>query len=189
MEKICSKCKIPKELDQFPKDKTNKDGHDYYCKLCKKARIKQHYNDPLKKELHNKKSRDWNDNPKNRKSRLASHQKYNKKKLLEPAKKLAHHLGTHLYNAVKKQGKFKNSKTLKAVGLKDWNQFINHIESTWIEGMNWSNYGVGKDNTTWHIDHFKPISKAKNKKDVIKLSHYTNLKAMWGSDNIRKSNK
>jgi 5-methylcytosine-specific restriction endonuclease McrA len=25
--------------------------------------------------------------------------------------------------------------------------------------MNWENYGIGANNTTWHIDHIIPISK------------------------------
>jgi hypothetical protein len=29
----------------------------------------------------------------------------------------------------------------------------------------------------------------KNGKEVKKLNHYSNLRPMWGSDNIRKSNK
>lgn len=32
--KICSKCKIEKELDEFRKSKQNKDGHAKQCKIC-----------------------------------------------------------------------------------------------------------------------------------------------------------
>ena len=41
----------------------------------------------------------------------------------------------------------------------------------------------------WHIDHIIPISSATTEEEVYKLNHYTNLRPMWGSDNIRKSNK
>jgi hypothetical protein len=34
MSKTCSKCKISKELDQFYKDKSRKDGLQRYCKEC-----------------------------------------------------------------------------------------------------------------------------------------------------------
>jgi hypothetical protein len=55
--------------------------------------------------------------------------------------------------------------------------------------MSWSNYGIGPNNTTWHVDHKTPISSAHTLEEVKKLNHYTNLRPMWGSDNIRKSNK
>lgn len=34
--KICTKCKIEKELTEFTKDKTKKSGLRSYCKLCNK---------------------------------------------------------------------------------------------------------------------------------------------------------
>jgi hypothetical protein len=83
----------------------------------------------------------------------------------------------------------KSQKTLSVIGLDSWDLFREHIEKQWVKGMSWDNYGVGKNNTTWHIDHHIPLSSAKTEEEVIKLNHYTNLKPMWGSDNIRKSNK
>jgi hypothetical protein len=47
--------------------------------------------------------------------------------------------------------------------------------------MTWDNRGQ------WHIDHIVPLALAKNEQDVIDLSHYSNLRPMWGADNIRKS--
>lgn len=35
--KVCSSCKQEKTLDEFGKRKTNKDGLDYLCKVCKRA--------------------------------------------------------------------------------------------------------------------------------------------------------
>ena len=58
-----------------------------------------------------------------------------------------------------------------------------HIEKQFQEGMSWENYGK------WHIDHIIPISKATCEQDVFALYHFTNLRPMWASDNIRKSNK
>ena len=55
--------------------------------------------------------------------------------------------------------------------------------------MSWDNYGKGNNNNTWHIDHIIPISSATSLEEIKKLNHYTNLKPMWCSDNIRKSNK
>jgi len=41
--KICSKCNIPKLLDEFHKRKTSKDGHDHHCKECGNARHREKY--------------------------------------------------------------------------------------------------------------------------------------------------
>lgn len=38
--KICSKCKIPKELDQFDRKGS---GHSSHCKECRKVYVKSHY--------------------------------------------------------------------------------------------------------------------------------------------------
>jgi hypothetical protein len=46
-----------------------------------------------------------------------------------------------------------------------------------------TNYGE------WHVDHIKPISIGKNKKEIEDLNHYTNLKPLWANENLRKSNK
>ena len=68
-------------------------------------------------------------------------------------------------------------------------EFKQYLENQFTEGMNWENYGVGSNNNTWHIDHKTPISSASSISEVYNLNHYTNLRPMWGSDNIRKSNK
>lgn len=43
MTKICTKCKIEKELTEFHKDKTKKDGHETRCKACKKILDAERY--------------------------------------------------------------------------------------------------------------------------------------------------
>lgn len=41
--KVCSACKQEKPLDDFAKEKKNKDGRHYYCKACTSARHKAAY--------------------------------------------------------------------------------------------------------------------------------------------------
>jgi hypothetical protein len=62
-----------------------------------------------------------------------------------------------------------------------------HLEFQFEDGMTWENYG------SWHIDHRKPISwfsfetpDDEQFKDCWALS---NLKPMWGEDNLKKSNR
>lgn len=37
MEKVCSRCREIKKLDQFYKDRSRLDGHEHTCKVCKKS--------------------------------------------------------------------------------------------------------------------------------------------------------
>ena len=53
-----------------------------------------------------------------------------------------------------------------------------------------NNYGYDWNNIEKvHIDHIVPLSSAKNKNDIMKLNHYTNLQLLKAKDNLHKSNK
>lgn len=43
MEKICTKCKVLKPLEDFNKKKASKDGVQSHCRLCEKENHKKHY--------------------------------------------------------------------------------------------------------------------------------------------------
>ncbi len=43
MKKVCSKCKQEKNLSEFRKDRTQKDGHQPSCKVCARAYHKGAY--------------------------------------------------------------------------------------------------------------------------------------------------
>ena len=65
----------------------------------------------------------------------------------------------------------------------DFNTMRSHIQSLFIEGMSWDNFGE------WHLDHIIPLSIAKTEEEVLKLLHYTNVQPLWAKDNLKKSNK
>jgi hypothetical protein len=81
-----------------------------------------------------------------------------------------------------KKGYTKKTKTFEILGI-DYRGFSNYIESQFIDGMSWDNYGE------WVLDHKVPIYLGKSVEDVIKLNHYTNLQPLWNKDNQDKSNK
>lgn len=76
-----------------------------------------------------------------------------------------------------------------------WERFVGYtlqdlmeyLESHFIEGMSWSNYGRGG----WHIDHIKPMSLFKIKSvrcnEFRKCWSLSNLQPLWEMDNIYKS--
>lgn len=49
--------------------------------------------------------------------------------------------------------------------------------------MTWQNRGE------WHIDHIVALATAKTEADVLALNHFTNLRPMWGPDNLKKGAK
>jgi len=54
MKKICSKCKDEKEIDEFSKNKSRKDGHNNYCKECMRSHSKKYYsenNEKMRKQI------------------------------------------------------------------------------------------------------------------------------------------
>lgn len=89
------------------------------------------------------------------------------------------------------RGKDKTTNEIRGLNIHD---FRCYIESLFEDGMNWSNRGsyTGEwdpENPKWHIDHILPLSSVDNLEDKKHLWHYTNLRPMWGNENIRKSNK
>lgn len=53
--KICSKCCIEKNIDEFAKDKKTKDGLRCWCKLCNKEYNNKYFNDNKEKILNHQK--------------------------------------------------------------------------------------------------------------------------------------
>jgi len=62
-------------------------------------------------------------------------------------------------------------------------EFKKYLESKFLEGMSWDNYG------SWHMDHIIPVSYAKNEEELIRLNHYTNFQPLWAFDNLSKGNR
>jgi hypothetical protein len=62
-----------------------------------------------------------------------------------------------------------------------------HIESQFLLGMSWSNYG----REGWEIDHIKPcVSFDLTDPDRVReCFHYTNLRPFWRIDNMRRPRK
>ena len=169
--KVCTKCKQTKNIDFFYRHPDTRDG---YINKCKECTLKYASTYIL--------------NPDAKKRKIELNKKYNKEKQKNPVFKLQPSIYNAISRGCKKTNHKKDQNTLSVLGLNSWDEFRKHIESQFTKGMNWENYGVGKDNSTWHIDHIKPISLATNIDESKKINHYTNLRPMWGSDNQRKSN-
>jgi hypothetical protein len=186
--KHCPKCKQTHPINNFWKDKSQPDGLTTYCIPCKKQKMDLHYSDPEKLKAHRNSTKKWMGQ--HLEERKVYSKTYNQKKNSTPEGRLKSTLSSYLCMSLKRSLEYGFGKnTLDVLGLDNWGDFKKYIESQWSPGMNWDNWGIGKDNSTWHIDHHIPISSSNNIDEIKQLFHYTNLKPLWGSDNIRKRNK
>ncbi len=80
--KICIKCKIPKELKEFNKNKRKKDGLEVYCKECVREKSKQYYLE--NKIIHNKRTSQYIQNNKEKHKNLMDNWYENNKEKLKP---------------------------------------------------------------------------------------------------------
>ena len=196
--KICFICKIEKPISEF---------RSSYCIPCKKEYEKQHnhkrreWNDKNKdkaRKYNNKyfnkpeikqKSKDYmleyNSLEHNKKRKKEYSKLYNPgykkhKRKTDPFWQLKENMRVSICQSFKRIGSIKPSRTEQILGC-TFEQFKQHIESQFEPWMNWENQGgqiITEINTNWDIDHKIPISSAKTKDDVIKLSHYTNFQPL-----------
>jgi hypothetical protein len=102
----------------------------------------------------------------------------------QPKYKLINAVRSRLAEYLKQKGYKKDKNTFNIIGCTP-DELRQHIEKQFKIGMTWENYG----HETWHIDHIIPISSGKNKDEIYKLSHYSNLQPLWAEENYEKSNR
>lgn len=112
--------------------------------------------------------------------------RYNDKRKRTPHLWLRHLLACRIRSVLKRSRSHKDNSTLALLGA-DIATVKRHIESLWLPGMSWNNWGP----TGWHIDHIKPCASfdLTDPEQQKQCFHYTNLQPLWYVDNIRKGAK
>jgi hypothetical protein len=192
--KKCCTCKVFLPLDSFGLYKTHKDGRHHKCKECRKK-------EPSRKEY----LKEWNENNKEKKSKLSkvyrevnkeklklykkserykkikakSDKKYSEKVKQNPARLMSCRLRSMISTNIKNK-KFKTFDLLGYTSL----ELVKHLESKFLPEMNWGNYG----RNGWHIDHIKPLVlfDLDNTEEVKKAFALDNLQPLWESENCSK---
>lgn len=204
--KKCIKCGITKELSCFSKDDKLTSGYRPKCKTClneeqrirrlnnidkykanrkkyyqaniekmRAEKIKYYKNNKEAKALYDKKYRE------NNKEKIAIYKKeWDKKRTQNDINhKIKKNLRRRVHHALK--GKTKSNNTMKLIGCTP-EYFKEYIESLFLDGMSWDNYGE------WHIDHILPcftfdLSIPEQQEQCF---HYSNQRPLWKIDNLKR---
>lgn len=159
-ERFCNAAKARYHADPAPrKDKVA----EYRSKNADSIRRKRHEH--------------W---ARNKKSITEKHTQYVKRRrAYDPVFAAKMRIRSLIGNCLRCRGFKKSSATAKILGC-SWEQLRIHIERQFLAGMTWDNMGE------WHIDHITPMATAKTVEDAIALNHVSNLRPIWGSENLAK---
>jgi hypothetical protein len=196
--KLCPKCNQLKPLTEYSKNKNKNDGLSYCCKTCHHSYITIPHH--IKYKEYNKiYGKEWRKNNPNynkiqnkeyAKKYYSKHKdelkEYNKnysktRREQDPLFKLKSNIRNTIIRYIKNP---KNNNTEQILGC-TFEQLKQHIESQWVEGMNWDNW----TQDGWHVDHIIPLASATTEDEIYKLNHYTNLQPLWAPDNMKKGFK
>lgn len=209
--KICSKCKTKKNIKEFKKDKTKKDGFYSSCKKCVNVFSKTYY---LKnKERIDEYNKNWaikNEEKRKKyfkeycfKNKDLIHKYYqdNKERINFQRKNYIYErrnsdilfrfksrIRTLIYMSLKKVNYSKKSKTYKILGIsyKDCLDYL--FENAKLRYPDFEPKDFLEKNK-YHIDHIIPLAEAKIEEDIIRLCNFTNLQLLTKEDNLAKSYK
>lgn len=196
MKKICSKCKLEKDLDDFNKSRKHKDGLNYRCRDCGKIYNKEwkiknpekwkNQQERIKKALKTKeaklKIKEWFIKNKEKSKEQGRKWFYNKFHN-DINFKLKHSFRTRLRDALKKNKTQKSESVLKMTGC-SLIEIKEYLQNQFLPEMTWDNWGK-----VWEIDHIKPCVSfdLTNIEQQKQCFHYSNLRILFKTTDIAKS--
>lgn len=179
-EKLCSKCKCCKSIDNFIRRKDAPIGWTSQCKECRKEYVL------LNKDKITAYSKKYNARDTQRQKRKKYAEKHRKESNRYTTERRKTDLLFKLAGNVRSRTRKALFKNQKVHSLHELDCSIaalkKHLESQFKQGMSWDNYG--KDG--WHIDHIMPLITSRNIEEFYKLCHYTNLRPLWAADNLSR---
>jgi len=206
-KKTCRLCEQSKSISEFYKNSDTKDGYSGNCKECIKMEMKERYSKPETKI----RLKEWaSEYRKTEKGKLAVKRRYIKAQAEGYFKEYQKKPKARKYSAEWHINKIRTDTTYRLNNLmskrinielrgtkscKHWEDLVGynvrdlkkHLESKFIDGMNWDN--IGK----WHIDHIIPVSlwkfKSFNDREFKQCWALANLQPLWAFDNQSKGNR
>ena len=215
-EKLCASCGQIKTLDNFYKDKYNKDGLNYNCKDCcqkksKSPKTKERMRNYQRRPQVKAKAQKRRDLPENKlkkadydkvyrstekrkiimsKNRPKHNETRRKKYHDDPIERLKQAARNHIKRGFKNICEKKDVPSSKILGC-SWEEFKIYLEDQFYQHPE-TGQSMTFDNHGsygWHLDHIKPLVLAKSIDDVKELNHYSNFQPLWAEDNLKKGAK
>lgn len=198
--KICSKCEAELSKEQFSKRTRSKDGLQPYCKSCDKLYCDSRKNEKtayekVYRKAHKREKAAHNKvyNKIHQKEVTAYKKDYTQKRRQTDSQfKVAGHLRTRLWIALKEQNSTKTGSAVSNLGcsieeLRFYLESKFYSNSETGEVMSWDNYGLHG----WHIDHIKPLNSfdLSDPEQLKQACHYSNLQPLWAKHNLQKKDK
>ena len=214
--KVCSICKSDKEVCEFGKSASSKDGLLYCCKKCNNKRsVEYRKNNPEKvleitrnwtaknpewvynrhkkwrdenRELDNEIKRNWlNKNPEKRKQYRENYKPRKREQRKERRNT------DPIFNLTNRmRGRLRKYLIILNISKKNKTFEIVGCSPQFLKEHLEKQFVDGmtwENRSEWHIDHKIPLSSAKTEEELYKLCHYTNLQPLWAEENLKKSNK
>lgn len=172
--KRCSTCTEWKPLDNYTSRKTRADGLCDKCKSCwSEYRNLRSQKDKDYRKSNRIKVNIWKQN--------AYHRSKENQSDVFIQKRIKENIARRLRLLLKGQ---KSQPTVELLRCSA-EELKTHLETTWEDGMTWENYGIHG----WHIDHIIPCAAFDQDDETERHAcwNYHNLRAMWGEENLKKS--
>ncbi len=155
--KVCSGCKIEKDITAFGKDGHSKDGFTYQCRECRKeinARCKKKYRDK-----YNAKQRERKNMPEFKEKKRVNDKLYRERhpEKVSAAKKSAYQKNKKYYFKLSAEWRKNNPEKYKAIIAKQNKRKVDNITNAYILD-NARKIGLSKENLT---DEVKGVLKSK----------------------------
>lgn len=183
-----------KAIDRRTREK-NKDARKaraaaWYAKNAERLKEKAHHRFESKKTEIMKKQREYAGKNKARIKEASRRRqpRFNKlrreKYRNNPSYRLRSIVGSRISNLVSQRRADKAGRTMVLIGC-DIEFLRGYLQARFLKGMSWENYGE------WHIDHRIPCAKfdLREPEQQRQCFHYSNLRPMWGPDNLAKGGK
>jgi hypothetical protein len=109
---------------------------------------------------------------------------WNRRKRRDPAFRLKSNIRCYVYASLSRNKGGHRTEALLGYSIE---ALRTHLERQFLPGMSWDNYGE------WHVDHILPVAsfdfQTSDDPDFRACWALTNLRPLWGEDNVRKADK
>lgn len=183
--KTCKNCGQTKPPEKFVKCSKSRDGRRNVCYTCKNSRpssiaAQRRHNRTAKRKASQKRSNaKWYQR---NKDRVLEYNRERFKRLYKNDAQFTLSIALRNQNhRLFRKGQLRSS-ARRILGCSVEEATL-HLESLWLPGMSWNNYG------DWEIDHVVPLSAfdLTDPEECKKACHYTNLQPLWAKQNREKS--